>query len=419
MKSFFGFGFGPIQSGLMLYEAWKSGNFDRFAVAEVDGEVVDAVRRNQGYVSVNIATEAGVRAERLGPVELWNPSNPAEAKPLADALAPADELATALPSVDFYERGNPSVAALLAALPAGKKRILYAGENHNEAAEILSQKVAARRGASDPDFACLNTVIGKMSGGVRGWDEIKKLGLAPLTPELPRAVLVEAFSRILISKNPFPGFARGISVFEEKSDLLPFEEAKLFGHNAVHFTLACLAARRGLRVMSELRADCLLMDFGRELFREIGTALAHRHGKMNDPLFTKAGFKAYADDLLTRMTNPFLRDEVGRVSRDPARKLSPGDRLVGAMAACLAEGVEPRAFGRATAAGLGHLMRHPEGASPEILKLLPPPGTSPSRVQIDSMMRALWGTALEKENLSGVCEWVHRGREWLDTNGLA
>jgi len=49
--------------------------------------------------------------------------------------------------------------------------------------------------------------------------------------------LVEAFNRILISKTSFGdtlatrGFHRGIEVFEEKPDLLPFEEAKLYGHN--------------------------------------------------------------------------------------------------------------------------------------------------------------------------------------------
>ncbi|MBN8216866.1 MAG: hypothetical protein J0L75_09505 [Spirochaetes bacterium] len=417
MKSFFGFGFGPIQSGLMLFEAWKSGNFDRFAVAEVDGEVVSAVRRNRGVVSINIAGEDGVRTERLDRLELWNPADPQDAAALREALASAEELATALPSVDFYERGEPSVAQLLAGLPDDKPRILYAGENHNEAAEILSEKIRRRRGAPLPGFACLNTVIGKMSGGVRGWDEIRRLGLEPLTPELPRAVLVESFNRILITKCPFPSFHRGIAVFEEKGELLPFEEAKLFGHNAVHFTLACLAARRGYRVMSDWRADAPLMAFARELFAEIGGALVHRYPTLCDPLFTRAGFEAYGEDLLVRMTNPFLRDEVGRVSRDPVRKLAPGDRLVGAMLTCLAEGKEPRGFGRATAAGLGQLALHPEGAPREIAALLPADGRL-SRDTCQRVMEALWAPHLDPARFTEVCAWVHEGRAWLAENGL-
>jgi len=67
--------------------------------------------------------------------------------------------------------------------------------------------------------------------------EIKAEGLASLTDGLARALLVEEFNRILISRIILPGFTSGIRVFEEKDDLLPFEEAKLYGHNAVHAML--------------------------------------------------------------------------------------------------------------------------------------------------------------------------------------
>ena len=43
---FTGFGFGPIQSGLFAKEAFASGNFSRIVVAEIDRDLVDAVRGN-------------------------------------------------------------------------------------------------------------------------------------------------------------------------------------------------------------------------------------------------------------------------------------------------------------------------------------------------------------------------------------
>ncbi len=43
-RTFVGFGFGAIQSGLLLYEAYKSENFSRLVVAEVIPAVVAAVR---------------------------------------------------------------------------------------------------------------------------------------------------------------------------------------------------------------------------------------------------------------------------------------------------------------------------------------------------------------------------------------
>ena len=39
-KTFVGFGFGAIQGGLFLYEAFRSGQFRRLVVAEVVPEVV-------------------------------------------------------------------------------------------------------------------------------------------------------------------------------------------------------------------------------------------------------------------------------------------------------------------------------------------------------------------------------------------
>jgi tetrahydromethanopterin S-methyltransferase subunit G len=47
-------------------------------------------------------------------------------------------------------------------------------------------------------------------------------------------VLVEAFNKILISKIELHEFNRRIDFFEEKVDLLPDEEAKHYGQNAIH-----------------------------------------------------------------------------------------------------------------------------------------------------------------------------------------
>ena len=46
-KKFVGFGFGPIQSGLMLLEAMKSGNFDTFTIVEVDPVLVTLIQQEQ------------------------------------------------------------------------------------------------------------------------------------------------------------------------------------------------------------------------------------------------------------------------------------------------------------------------------------------------------------------------------------
>ena len=71
---FVGFGFGPIQSGLFAKEAFQSGNFSRIVVAEIDAELVDAVRANKGTYCVNVARADGVDAVKIDNVEPLNPN---------------------------------------------------------------------------------------------------------------------------------------------------------------------------------------------------------------------------------------------------------------------------------------------------------------------------------------------------------
>jgi mannitol-1-phosphate 5-dehydrogenase len=344
VRTFVGFGFGPIQAGLFLYEADRSGAFDRLVVAEVVPDVVRAVREACGEFTVNIAHRDHVEQAVVGPVEIVHPDDPV----LVDAIADAEEIATAVPSVAHY-------GGLQAVLAEGLRRktsraVVYAAENHNHAAELLEAAVGARDGVY-----FLNTVIGKMSRVVADPRELAENDLAPVVPGHDRGFLVESFNRILVSRAPFE---RGISVFEEKDDLLPFEEAKLYGHNATHALGGYLAALRGARLFS----DVDFLDLLRDAFvEESGAALVRRHEGV-DPLFTPEGYRAYADDLLERMTNPLLLDTIERVTRDPDRKLGWNDRLIGTMRVARDAGVPAPRYALGAAAALEAL-----GAGPEAL----------------------------------------------------
>jgi mannitol-1-phosphate 5-dehydrogenase len=372
-KTFVGFGFGAIQGGLFLYEAYRSGNFSRLVVAEVLQEVVDAVRRSGGRYHLNVATAHGIERHEIRGVEIYNPLVDKDRAAFTAALADASEIATALPSVEFFDRGEASVAALLAGVLAksSSPKIIYTAENNNHAAEILQKLCEKRLGHSVPsNVQFLNTVIGKMSGVVTDAEQIKSDRLDCVVEGLPRALLVEEFNRILITQIRLPGFKRGIGVFAEKPDLLPFEEAKLYGHNATHALMGYLAQRKGYRFMSEVANDPALMALNREAFlTESGGAMIARH-KGLDPLFTPEGYQAYVDDLLVRMTNPYLRDQVERIIRDPQRKLGWDDRLVGTMRLELAAGIKPKRYALGAAAAL-EMMGLKNDIEQELRKLWP------------------------------------------------
>jgi mannitol-1-phosphate/altronate dehydrogenase len=167
---------------------------------------------------------------------------------------------------------------------------------------------------------------------------------------------VESFNRILISALRFdPPFERGIQVFSEKSDLLPFEEAKLFGHNATHALAAYLGEIFNIQRIADAPTVPGLMEFLRRAFiEESGAALIHRYHGI-DPMFTSQGYTDYADDLLRRMVNPWLADTVDRVGRDIERKLCWDDRLVGTLRLGIAEGILAHRYALGAAAALTRL----------------------------------------------------------------
>ncbi len=385
MATFVGFGFGPIQAGLFLAEAFESGNFERLVVAEVVPEIVAGVRR-AGAFTVNVGHADHISALTVAPVEIYAPSAPADRAKLVEAVAAASELATALPSVTTYTAGgDSSVASILAAgllLKAersGPPAVIYTAENHTHAAELLTEAVAAALPANHRRSVLqrvqfLDTVIGKMSGAPE-----EAADLQPVAPGVARAFLVEAFNRIYISALERPpgdptwaNFRRGIERFVEQPDLAPFAEAKLYCHNAGHALAAYLAHKAGLHRIDELRQHPALLEIARSaMIEESGVALCARFGGV-DPLFTPAGMRAYADDLVERMTNPFVRDTVARVGRDPARKLGWEDRLVGAMRRARTVGVTPYRYAQGAAAALEWLRVEPSSTASFLTELWRP-----------------------------------------------
>ncbi len=360
-----GFGFGPIQSGLFVVEAFGSGNFDRMVVSEIDAALVGAVRRNRGRYAVNIAHSDHIEVRQIDGLELLDPNDPDDQNRLSDALRQSTEIVTSLPSVSFYTVGDDrSVAARIAEglrnrdIPA----IVYTAENNNHAAEILQEKVGSFLGIPvPPTVQFLNTVIGKMSQVVTDPAVIRRMNLEPITPGLNKAFLVESFNRILVTRTTISGFQPGIRVFVEKDDLLPFEEAKLYGHNAIHALMAFLANFKRLTRMTELADQPRIMDIARRAFlNESGAALIRKYARLGDELFTESGYRAYAEDLLTRMTNPWLNDTVERAARDPIRKLGPSDRIFGTMSLALAHNLEPVNMAIGAMAGLLSILRQPQ-----------------------------------------------------------
>lgn len=361
-RSFVGFGFGAIQAGLFLYEAQRSGAFDKLVVAYRRADLIERIRHEKGFFMVNIAHSDHIERARVGPVSLENVTLSPDLKRLIEAIAGASDLATALGSTADYRTDSPGSVHRLLALGLeqkfrqnGPKAIIYTAENDLRAAQKLKQEVltvlpSPYHGALAEKVQFLNTVIGKMSSKVPLEDS-----LAPIVPGHKQAFLVESFSHSLVSPVSLQGVKLKLEVFEEKPDLLPFEAAKLYGHNALHALAAYLGAALGLSYIRELQKIPGMLSFLRgAMLEESGKALLRKYQGI-DPLFTPQGYALYIDSLLERMMNPFLKDTVERVGRDIPRKLGWDDRLIGSLRLALGQKILPVKTALGVAAALDQL----------------------------------------------------------------
>jgi mannitol-1-phosphate 5-dehydrogenase len=401
-----GLGFGAIQSGLFAYEAQRTDVYAPPLVIDVRADLVAGLRADDGTVRVNIARADGIDVAEIGPIQVADSSVDAECEAIIDAIAKADEFASALPSVAFYRGDGPNSPHRL--LAEGLRRrtrttplIVFCAENHRSAAVLLE---AAVLDAAEPterehirDRArYVDTVIGKMSGVISDDAEITALGLTPITSALSSAFLVEEFDRILVSRvDPDGVLHPGMSVLREVDDLTPFEDAKLLGHNATHALGAFLGQLLDLSLFADLRDVPGAMSFLRTAFiEESGRTLIARHGGA-DPLFSPPGYADFANDLLARMVNPHLADTIDRAARDPRRKLGWDDRLVGLIRMGLDHDVPTPHYGMGVAAGL------------EVLRGLGAAGSDAD------LLLGIWPDRLDRQEVEAVLDVIDEGREWL------
>jgi len=384
-RVFFGFGFGPIQSGLFIYEAYQSNQFKRLSVAEIDPFIVDSIKKSNGFFTINVAHRSRIEKTSIGPIEIYNPNIDVDREEIIEEIALADEIATAVPSVLHYHINNQTSLDRILATGIlrkiernGPNTLIYAAENNNNAAELLREHVLSLIPISlhqtvFQSIQFLNTVIGKMSQVVNDEKEIIMRDLAPITDGFGKSFLVESFNEILISQVEQKGkFKRGITVLKEKKgNLLPFEEAKLFGHNAAHALLGYLGSWVGIRLVSEANQIAGFMRFIRNAFLQESGEYLIRKNQGFDALFSERGFRIYVDDLLERMTNSFLGDSIERVIRDPRRKLAWNDRLIGTMENALQFGIQPNRYALGAAAAVVRLDRRFADDETIAKKLLP------------------------------------------------
>jgi mannitol-1-phosphate 5-dehydrogenase len=112
-------------------------------------------------------------------------------------------------------------------------------------------------------------------------------------------------------------------------------QRKLFTYNGANAVISYLGMVAGHERLSEAANDPAIADAARAFHREIGTAMVGTFG------FDQEDQDEYAARALAKFQNRSIVDPLTRQVRDPLRKLSHGDRLVGAALFTLAAGITP------------------------------------------------------------------------------
>ncbi|XPE24993.1 hypothetical protein ACNKHM_13340 [Shigella sonnei] len=107
---------------------------------------------------------------------------------------------------------------------------------------------------------------------------------------------------------------------ELTDNLMAFVERKLFPLNTGHAITAYLGKLAGHQTIRDAMTRNRAVVKG--AMEESGAVLIKRYG------FDADKHAAYIQKILGRFENPYLKDDVERVGRQPLRKLSAGDRLI-------------------------------------------------------------------------------------------
>jgi len=162
----------------------------------------------------------------------------------------------------------------------------------------------------------------------------------------PMRVCVERYGFLPVDKAAFKG---GVP---EITNMVPYEpfdfyiKRKLYVHNMGHATCAYLGDVLGLSYIYQAIAVPEVRILVQNAMLESAIALSKKYGAS---LFD---LQMHITDLLNRFTNAALGDTCQRVGGDPARKLSPADRLIGSATLALEQGITPAYITVGAAAGL-------------------------------------------------------------------
>lgn len=318
MKTAIQFGAGNIGRGFIGMLLAQAGY--RVIFADVSEVIIDRLAADQKYTVHVMDTE-------VEDVEITNItgilSNGSE---IIDEIAKADVLTTAV--------GLRVLGFIAPAIAKGiQKRIadgseaplnIIACENAIRATSQLKEHVYGI--LSDEEKAFCEKYVGFADCSV---DRI----VPPVRSENPVDVVVEKYCEWNVEKASLKGEIPEIPGMNLADNLMAYIQRKLFTLNTGHCITAYTGILAGHKTIDQAISDPKIYDLVKAAMTQSGDGLIQRFG------FDKDAHYKYIDKIINRFKNPYLKDDVTRVGREPLRKLSADDRLVSPLTTAMSYGL--------------------------------------------------------------------------------
>lgn len=171
----------------------------------------------------------------------------------------------------------------------------------------------------------------------------------------PMRVCVERYGYLPVDEEAFKGQIPDIT------NMVPFEpfdfyiKRKLYVHNMGHATCAYLGGLMELEYIYQSIDVADIRILSQNAMLESAMALHKKYGA------SLADLQLHIQDLLGRFTNEALKDTCQRVGGDPARKLSPDDRMIGSAKLAMEQGITPCYIAVGAAAGVYRYIKETDG----------------------------------------------------------
>ena len=144
----------------------------------------------------------------------------------------------------------------------------------------------------------------------------------PVKSENILDVVVENYYEWNVEEKAFKGEIPKIEGMNLVDDLMAYIERKLFTLNTGHAITAYFGYLKGYETIEESIKDEVIYDFVKKAMIESGKGLIAKYN------FDEEAHYKYINKIIDRFKNPYLKDDVARVGREPLRKLNENDRLI-------------------------------------------------------------------------------------------